>query len=100
MDETSFQQKMAEIMNRIKELPEETRPAAEAAAEAVQGRREKVARSVAELQESLDYLRLSVKYLIFDLEATRRENAYLRKMIEQSNREAERRRREEGDDDI
>jgi len=38
---------------------------------------------VGELQESLDYLRLSVKYLVFDLEATRRENEYLRKLIEQ-----------------
>ena len=64
------------------------------AAEAVSARKERITKSVGELQESLDYLRLSVKYLIFDLEATRRENAYLRKMIEQSNREAERRRRE------
>lgn len=42
---------------------------------------------MSELQESLDYLRLSVKYLVFDLEATRRENAYLRRLIEQSNRD-------------
>ena len=42
--------------------------------------------AIAELQESLDYLRLSVKYLVFDLEATRRENAYLRRLVEQSNR--------------
>jgi hypothetical protein len=53
---------------------------------------------VNELQDSLDFLRLSVKYLIFDLEATRRENAYLRKMVEQSNREAERRRSGDEDD--
>ena len=43
---------------------------------------------MSELQESLDYLRLSVKYLVFDLEATRRENAYLRRLIEQSNRDS------------
>ncbi len=100
MDEISFQQKMAEIMSRIRELPDENREGADTAAEAVNGRRERITRSVAELQESLDYLRLSVKYLIFDLEATRRENAYLRKMVEQSNREAEKRRRDEGDDEI
>ncbi len=35
------------------------------------------------LQDSLDYLRLSIKYLLFDLEATRRENNYLRKMLEE-----------------
>ena len=32
--------------------------------------------------ESIDFLRLSIKYMLFDLEATRRENAYLRKMLE------------------
>ena len=34
------------------------------------------------LQESIDFLRLGIKYLLFDLEATRRENSYLRKMLE------------------
>jgi hypothetical protein len=103
MDEMSFQQKMAEIMNRIRDLPEGEREKAGTAAEAVGARKERITKSVTELQDSLDYLRLSVKYLIFDLEATRRENAYLRKMIEQSNREAERRRREsdsEGTDEL
>lgn len=94
MDEMSFQEKMTEIMNRIRELPESERGRAEQASEAVAERRERISKSVGELQESLDYLRLSVKYLIFDLEATRRENAYLRKMIEQSNRDADRRRQD------
>ena len=49
--------------------------------------------SVGELQEALDYLRLSVKYLVFDLEATRRENAYLRRMLEASARDSEKRLR-------
>ena len=39
-----------------------------------------------DLQESLDYLRLSIKYLVFDLEATRRENQYLRKLLEAQNK--------------
>ncbi|MBL9148307.1 MAG: transcriptional regulator [Phycisphaerae bacterium] len=98
MDEMTFQQKMAEIMNRIRDLPESDRAAANDHVNQVADRREKITKSVAELQESLDYLRLSVKYLIFDLEATRRENAYLRKMIEQTNRDAERRRAEEEDE--
>ena len=38
-------------------------------------------KTVSDLQESLDYLRLSIKYLVFDLEATRRENKYLRDML-------------------
>ena len=35
-------------------------------------------------KESLDHLRLSIKYLLFDLEATRRENECLRNMIRQA----------------
>lgn len=34
------------------------------------------------LQESLDYLRVCIKYQTFDLEATRRENAHLRKLLD------------------
>lgn len=36
----------------------------------------------ASVQDALDYLRLQVTYLLFDLEATRRENRYLRQMLE------------------
>lgn len=35
------------------------------------------------LQESLDYLRICIKYMVFDLEATRRENEFLRKLQEE-----------------
>ena len=39
-------------------------------------------KSVDNLQGSLDYLRICIKYQLFDLEATRRENKYLKKMLE------------------
>ena len=38
------------------------------------------------IEDSLDQLRLQVKYLMFDLEATRRENRYLRQMLENRHR--------------
>lgn len=34
------------------------------------------------LEESMDHLRLVVKYLLFDIEATKRENRYLRRILE------------------
>jgi hypothetical protein len=34
------------------------------------------------LEDLLDHVRLQTKYLMFDLEATRRENRYLRQMLE------------------
>jgi len=92
MDEISFQDKMNQILERIRELPGAS---SAAAADGAEARRERVQSSVNELQDALDYLRLSVKYLVFDLEATRRENAYLRRMIEQSNRDRGQKRDDE-----
>lgn len=34
------------------------------------------------VDEALNSLRLQIKYVVFDLEATRRENRYLRQMLE------------------
>jgi hypothetical protein len=38
---------------------------------------------VKQIQDSIDLLRVHTKYLIFDLEATRRENTYLRQMLDE-----------------
>ena len=85
MDDQTFQNKFNELINKINELPQAQRANLEQLAQDTKDRRERIQTSVSELQESLDYLRLSVKYLVFDLEATRRENAYLRKLLEQTN---------------
>lgn len=93
MDETTFQSKLAELMGEISTLPKSEREKLTDLAAKTQERHEKLKKTVSDLQESLDYLRLSIKYMVFDLEATRRENAYLRKMLEQQDRPAH------GDDD-
>jgi len=41
----------------------------------------KLKKTIDDLQEIIDDLTLGVKYLIFDLEATRRENQELKKML-------------------
>ena len=46
------------------------------------------------IDESFDCMRLQLKYLLFDLEATRRENRYLRQMLDSRAR----REREEPED--
>jgi len=82
MDEKAFQNKLAELMGEISTLPKAEREKLEKLAAKTQSRHQQLRKTVTDLQESLDYLRLSIKYLMFDLEATRRENAYLRKMLE------------------
>lgn len=50
--------------------------------EKVRQNHEQLKESLDRLQNSLDNLRLVTKYRVFDLEATRRENARLRKLLE------------------
>ena len=82
MDEATFQAKLAALIKEIGTLPAEERVKLEALAKETQERQAQFKKSIAALQDSLDWLRLSVKYLVFDLEATRRENQQLRSMLE------------------
>ncbi|MEM9021818.1 MAG: transcriptional regulator [Planctomycetota bacterium] len=82
MDEKTFQTKLADLMGEISSLPKAEREKLTQLAAQTRDRHDKMKKTVGELQESLDYLRLSIKYLVFDLEATRRENQYLRQMLE------------------
>ncbi len=84
MDEATFQEKLGELVKEIGSLPVSQRKKLELLASQTKQRHAELRKSVTTLQESLDYLRLSIKYLLFDLEATRRENAYLRKMLEEN----------------
>jgi hypothetical protein len=84
MNEQEFQTKLAELMVEISTLPAAERQKLERLADETRQRHERLKATMSSLQESLDYLRLSIKYLVFDLEATRRENSYLRKMLEEN----------------
>jgi predicted enzyme involved in methoxymalonyl-ACP biosynthesis len=83
MDEATFQKKLSELVGEIEKLPENDRDRLRELATETRERHEQIKKSMSTLHESLDFLRLSIKYLLFDLEATRRENGYLRKMLEQ-----------------
>ena len=83
MDEATFQKKLSELVSQIETLPESERERLRNLADETKKRHEDIKKSVGSLQESIDFLRLWIKYLLFDLEATRRENNYLRKMLEQ-----------------
>jgi hypothetical protein len=83
MDEAAFQKKLKELVAQIETLPEGERQRLRAMAEETQNRHADIRKSVSAMQENIDFLRLWIKYMLFDLEATRRENQYLRKMLEQ-----------------
>jgi hypothetical protein len=84
MDEVTFQKKLGELMAQIETLPESERERLKALAAETRQRHADIKKSVDTMQENIDFLRLWIKYMLFDLEATRRENQYLRKMLEQN----------------
>lgn len=85
MDETNLEDKLNELVKvfggmadpQCKKLAMLTKQARDS--------HRRLQKSADNLQESLDYLRICIKYQLFDLEATRRENEYLRKLLEGKN---------------
>jgi len=82
MNEAAFEQKLNELVKEIGAIPAPQRDKLVMLAKQTGECHKKLRKSVSSLQESLDYLRVSIKYLIFDLEATRRENTNLKKLLE------------------
>jgi hypothetical protein len=82
MDDRNVDAQLADALDHLDGIAPSDRDRIERLASATRARHEHMRKTLAELQDSLDHLRLSVKYLVFDLEATRRENQYLRRLIE------------------
>lgn len=78
MNEAAIKERLSELTEAMTQLPSgKTVPAASEGVYCSHA-----VTKTSSLEESLDQLRLQVKYLMFDLEATRRENRYLRQMLE------------------
>lgn len=82
MSEREFQDQFNKLLEKINTLPSDQQNKLKELASDTKGRHEQMKKTISELQDSLDYLRVSVKYLVFDLEATRRENKQLRALLE------------------
>jgi hypothetical protein len=87
MDEALLAQKLNEILSEIGHLPAAQRDTLMTLAKKTQLSHQKLKESMEPLQRPLDYLRVSLKYLLFDLEATRRENKQLRQLMEEKSPE-------------
>ena len=82
MNELNLEEKLNELVREFGGLDSLQHKKLVTLANEAKKSRERLARSVSCMQESLDYLRICIKYQAFDLEATRRENRYLRKLLE------------------
>ena len=71
-DEHTFDRRMSALLQQLATLPEGLDSSCSEGDGAA--RNEKVRTALDNLQSSMDWLRVSVKYLVFDLEATKRDN--------------------------
>ena len=85
MDETNLENKLKELVEEFGGTSDPQYRKLAMLAKQASDSRKRLEDSVNGLQESLDYLRICIKYQLFDLEATRRENKYLREMLEENN---------------
>lgn len=82
MDRKSFKEKLLKFVAEMKQVPDVQRKELEMLTGDIGDRYEDIVTSLRSLQDTLDSLRLEVKYLLFELDVTKRENATLRKKLE------------------
>ncbi len=82
MDIKSFKEKLQKLVEDMKQVPDIQRKELEMLTGEIGSKYEEIVTSLKSLRDTLDSLRLEVKYLLFDLDVTKRENATLRKKLE------------------
>ncbi len=83
MDEAKSEDRLKELVKEFEDMVHPEYRKLAMLAKQARNSHKKLQKNVDSLQESLDYLRICIKYQLFDLEATRRENKYLRKLLEE-----------------
>ncbi len=86
MDEMNLQDKLNELLKEFGDTTSPQHKKLAKLAKQAQVNRKKLEKSINSLQESLDDLRVCIKYQVFDLEATRRENEYFRKLLQENDK--------------
>jgi hypothetical protein len=77
MAEMALREKVGQLLSEVRNLP-----AVEAdATDIMRGGTSAMKREMVALEDNLDQIRLAIKYLVFDLEATKRENRLLKEML-------------------
>lgn len=81
MDEVALRQKVGQLLAEVHRLPEAEQHGRSNVNAAIGLRAPNMKREMAAIEDGLDQIRLAIKYLVFDLEATKRENRLLREML-------------------
>ena len=81
MDESALREKVGQLLSEVHHLPRTGQSDLMDAGQTKGVQGSSVKREMAAIEDSLDQVSLAVKYLVFDLEATKRENRLLRDLL-------------------
>jgi len=81
MDEAALREKIGEILSEAQGVPAVAEPGAAGPGPGEHQHPFGLRREMVALEDNLDHLRLAIKYLVFDLESTKRENRLLRELL-------------------
>jgi hypothetical protein len=87
MDKARLASELNELVKQFGGIADPTYKRLVELAKQAEDNQKQIKQDVDYLSESLDYLRVCIKYLLLDIEATRRENDYLRKLLNDQGRE-------------
>ena len=73
MDETTFKARLAELVRKINELPESEQERLRPLIAETEERHHALKENCDTIRDGLDSIRLNMKYIVFDRDATRRE---------------------------
>lgn len=85
MDDAAVEEKLRELVKEFGGAAELQQIKLAILAKQAQEASQELKKEADSLQEAIDFLRICIKYQLFDLEATRRENDYLKKLLEEKN---------------
>ncbi len=81
-NEEKFEKVLAELLDEISGYPNQFAKNDAGAASNLTKSSPQTEKATYSIQKTVDDLRLCLKYLLFDLDATRRENGYFKKLLD------------------
>lgn len=82
MDENEFNKKLRELIDEIASLPKDQQKQLKPIVEETKQRHKDIKENTNKINESITDLRICIKYLLFDLEATKRERNKLKSILD------------------
>lgn len=97
MNDNEFNERIKELIKEIANLPQDQQKQLGPLVSETEQRHQDIKENSDKVTQSLDNLRICMKYLLFDIEATRREQNEIKRMLDDSLSRNDKHNRAEGE---